>query len=66
LNPDTAREIIEEKYKPMAGNPKKVVVLNKDEVKALVDACVQVDLDKSFLEKAYQDIADFRADQMAR
>jgi len=66
LNPDTVRGVIEEKYKPMAGNPKKVVVLNKDEVKALVNACTQADLDKSFLEKAYRDIADFRADQMAR
>jgi len=64
LSPDTVKGIIEDKYKPMAGNPKQIVVFETAEVASLVRACAEVDLDKAFLEKAYQDIAHYRAEQL--
>lgn len=64
LSPDIVKRIIEEKYKPMAGNPKQIVVLETAEVASLVKACAEVDLDKAFLEKAYKDIANYRAEQL--
>ena len=66
LSPETVKRIIEEKYKPMAGNPKQIVMLEPTEVDALVKACAETDLEKGFLEKAYQDIADYRGEQLAR
>lgn len=66
LNAETLKQIIEEKYKPMAGNPRRVEVLDPAEVDDLVKACAAVDMDKTFLEQAYQDIAGYRAEQLAR
>jgi CRISPR type I-D-associated protein Csc2 len=66
MTPEVLRETLENKYKPMAGNPKEVDILDPTEVEALVAACAQTDLDKAFLEKAYQDIADYRNEQLAR
>lgn len=65
LSPETVKQIIEEKYKPMAGNPQHVIVLDTAEVEALVKACSETDLDKAFLETAYKDIADYRSEQLA-
>jgi len=66
LNAETIKQIIEKKYKPMAGNPKQIIVLDPTEVDALVKACAETDLDKAFLEAAYQDIASYRAEQLTR
>jgi hypothetical protein len=66
LSPETLNQIIEEKYKLMTGNPQHVVVLEPTEVEALVKECAETDLDKDFLEKAYQDIANYRTEQLAR
>lgn len=64
LSPDIVKRIIEDKYKPMAGNPKQIVVLETAEVASLVKACAEVDLDKAFLEKAYQNITAYRDEQL--
>lgn len=66
LNAETLIQIIEEKYKPMAGNPQRVLVLDTTEVDNLVKACAEVDMDKTFLERAYRDIEEYRAEQLAR
>lgn len=65
LTPDTVARIIREKYVPIAGNPKHVIVLEPAEVQALAKACAEVDLDKNFLEKAYQDVERYRSEQLA-
>jgi len=66
LSPEKIRQIIDEKYKPMAGNPKYIVTLEPTEVEALVKTCSEVDLEKSFLEIIYQDIANYRTEQKVR
>jgi len=66
LSPEMIKQIMEKKYKPMAGNPKQVVVLDPTEVDALVKACAETELDEAFLEAAYRDIASYRAEQLAR
>ncbi|MEM3433635.1 MAG: type I-D CRISPR-associated protein Cas7/Csc2 [Candidatus Methanomethyliaceae archaeon] len=65
LNAGVVRQIIQEKYLPMAGNPQKIVVLEPDEVEALVKECAKIELDRAFLEAAYKDIADYREAQRA-
>lgn len=66
LTPETIKQIVEDKYKPMAGNPKQVTVLEPEEVEALVKACTKTDLNKEFLEAAYGDIASYRDEQLVR
>jgi CRISPR type I-D-associated protein Csc2 len=66
LTPETVQQITNKKYKPMAGNPQHIIVLEVAEVEALVKACAETDLDKAFLEAAYQDIASYRAEQLTR
>ncbi len=66
LNSNIIKEILEEKYKLMTGNPQHVTVLEPEEVEGLIQACANIDLDKAFLEKAYQDVADYRNEQLAR
>ncbi|MHB1653893.1 MAG: type I-D CRISPR-associated protein Cas7/Csc2 [Desulfitobacteriaceae bacterium] len=66
LNQDTVNRIVEKKYKPMSGNPKKVEVLNLQEVEALIRFCAETNLDRAFLEKSYQDVFDYRASQLVR
>jgi CRISPR type I-D-associated protein Csc2 len=64
LTPESVKQIIVEKYKPMAGNPSKVSVLEVSEVEALVKACADTELDKSFLERSYKDIMEYRNIQL--
>lgn len=66
LSSDIVKQIIKDRYVPMAGNPKQVIVLEPDEVEALVKACADTELDKTFLEKAYKDIVDYRTEQLTR
>lgn len=65
ITPQTMKQIIEGKYKQLAGNPQHIVVLDTNEVDALVKTCVETDLDKSFLEAAYRDIANYRDAQLS-
>lgn len=66
LSPKMVEQTVEKKYKPMAGNPKQIIVLDPTEVDALVKACAETDLDKAFLEATYRDIARYRDEQLAR
>lgn len=66
LTPETIHKIIKEKYQPISGNPKNVNILEPQEVEDLVRICAETELDKTFLLKAYQDIAVYRADQSGR
>lgn len=64
LTPENIRQTIEDKYKPMAGNPSKVSVLDLSEVDALVSACANTEMDKDFLVRAYKDIEEYRTVQL--
>jgi CRISPR-associated protein Csc2 len=66
LSPAKVYDIIAEKYIPLAGNPARVTVLRPEEVEALVRACANTELDRTFLERAYQDIKQYRNEQLAR
>lgn len=53
------------KYKNMAGNPDKILVLDENEINALVKKCADTKLDKRFLKKAYKDIEEYRKTQLS-
>jgi CRISPR type I-D-associated protein Csc2 len=57
-------QLLTAKYKPLAGNPELVRVLSVGEVDALVKECAETPLDLEFLNKAYNDIAEYRAAQL--
>ncbi len=59
---DTAalRTLLEGKYKALAGNPDRVTTLEAAEVDRLVKECADIPLDRSFLDKAYNDVAEYR------
>jgi len=63
LTREVVKRLLDERYLPMAANRDRVKVLKPDEVEALVSECASRVLDKSFVEKAYQDVADYRAEQ---
>jgi hypothetical protein len=60
---DRLAEKLRAKYKPLAGNPDQVTILEPAEVDAVVAQCSAQLLDKGFLDKAYKDIEDYRAAQ---
>lgn len=53
------KTLLETKYKALAGNPDRMRVLEPDEVDSLVKECANTALDRSFLDKAYNDIAEY-------
>jgi CRISPR type I-D-associated protein Csc2 len=63
LDADAMRSVLEQKYKALAGNPERIRVLPTAEVDAVVQECAQTPLDKTFLDKAYNDIAGYRKEQ---
>ncbi len=63
LTPSAVKTLLEDKYKSLAGNPNKVTVLDPSDVEALVKECADQPLDRSFLDKAYNDIAQYRRTQ---
>jgi len=64
-SPDGVKSLLEG-YIPLTGNPGKVQILNPDEVKEFVDTCSRTELDKQFLELAYQDVESYRKSQIAK
>jgi CRISPR type I-D-associated protein Csc2 len=66
LRPETLFDLLQDKYRHLAGNPDRVMVLAPAEVDSLVQECAQVRLDKPFLDKAYKDIATYRKDQVEK
>lgn len=63
LDPVAHKTLLDEKYKTLAGNPDRVMVLTPEEVDALVKECAETPLDRRFLDKAYNDIAEYRKTQ---
>lgn len=63
LDSAALKGILATKYKGLAGNPDRVTVLDPADVDALVNECTAVPLDRSFLDKAYNDIAEYRRAQ---
>jgi CRISPR type I-D-associated protein Csc2 len=57
------REILDKKYKALAGNPDRITLLTSDEVDAFVKECAEIPLDRSFLDKAYTDVTEYRKAQ---
>ena len=66
LDADALKALLEGKYKPLAGNPNRVSVFATAEIDALVKACADIPLDRSFLDKAYNDMADYRKAQSGK
>lgn len=63
LDPATFKALLEEKYKALAGNPDRITVLSPSEVDDLVIECAKTPLDQAFLDKAYNDITEYRRAQ---
>ncbi len=63
LDPAGLKTLLEKKYKALAGNPDRVVVLAPAEVDTLVKECAETPLDRKFLDKAYNDIDEYRKAQ---
>lgn len=63
LDPQATVVLLEEKYRTLAGNPDRVMVLTPGEVDNLVEQCAEAPLDKAFLDKAYSDVAEYRMAQ---
>lgn len=62
INGETVKATAE-KYKPLAGNVDRVTVLTPDEVDGVVRAAAETSLAKELLDKAYTDVAQYRAAQ---
>jgi hypothetical protein len=56
-------EMLNNKYKALAGNPDRVTVLAPAEVDTLVKECGDTKLDRSFLDKSYNDVTAYRKAQ---
>ena len=63
LDRESVKGLLEENYKPLAANQNKVNILDSEQVEALISACAEQDLDREFVETAYQDITDYRSEQ---
>jgi len=63
LNANALKSLLEGKYKSLAGNPDRVSVLSPEDIDALVNDCANTVLDPAFLDKAYNDIAEYRSAQ---
>jgi CRISPR type I-D-associated protein Csc2 len=63
LTAEALGHLLQDKYRPTAGNPGRVSVLSPPEVDALVKECAEIDLDRAFLDKSYADVAAYRAAQ---
>jgi hypothetical protein len=63
LDSAALRSLLVQKYKALAGNPDRLLVLDPTEVDALVQECAKTPLDRAFLDKAYNDITEYRRAQ---
>jgi CRISPR type I-D-associated protein Csc2 len=66
LDTTALRALLDGKYKALAGNPDRVTTLEAAEVDQLVKECADVPLDRSFLDKAYNDVSEYRKAQGER
>ena len=54
---------IAEAYKPLTGNPARVMIFSPDQVDAIVKEAAETALDKAFLQASYDDIKEYRKEQ---
>jgi CRISPR type I-D-associated protein Csc2 len=66
LDPSALKRTLEDKYKPLAGNPDRVSIFEPTDVDSLVRECADTVLDRKLLDKAYADIADYRKAQSGK
>lgn len=64
ITPAEITALIKTDYVPKAGNPNNCIILEPAVTAELIKECVNTALDKAFLEKAYQDIRDYRSAQV--
>lgn len=60
------KALLDGKYKNMAGSPERITVFAPSDVDGLVQECAETPLDRSFLDKAYNDVADYRTAQVQK
>jgi hypothetical protein len=63
LAPEALKALLETRYKALAANPDRILVLTPGEVDTLVQECAELPLDRNFLDKTYNDIAEYRRAQ---
>lgn len=63
LTRENVKSLLTDKYLPLAANRNRVRILEPNETEAVVSECSAKDLDKDFVEAAYRDITDYRAEQ---
>ncbi|MBX9685300.1 MAG: type I-D CRISPR-associated protein Cas7/Csc2 [Candidatus Obscuribacterales bacterium] len=63
LDPSSLEKVLKEKYAPLCGNPDHLKILSSAAVESLVQECAETTLDKQFLTKAYDQIAEYRQQQ---
>lgn len=66
LDAQALKNMLDQTYKDLAGNPDHVTVLTPQEVDDLVKECADAKLDRSFLDKAYNDVTEYRKAQGER
>lgn len=57
---EVIHDILETSYLPLAGNKNKVMILGKEEVGSLLSECINIDIDKQFLDKAYSQVKEYK------
>jgi len=62
-DPNDLRSLLDSKYKDLAGLPDHVKVLAPEDVDRLVADCSKAKLDRAFLDRAYEDVAQYRESQ---
>ncbi len=63
LDREDVMKILEDEYKPLAAHQSKVNILSPDQIETLVSECAEQDLDREFVEAAYQDVVGYRGEQ---
>lgn len=63
ISAEAVRELLEKKYKPTAGNPQQVLLLDPADVDGLVRECAETELTRTFLDDAYKAVEAYRAMQ---
>ncbi len=66
IDRDALSALLEQEYKPRAGNPEQVKVLSASEIDAVVAECSKTSLDAKFLATAFKDVKDYRTAQAGR
>lgn len=61
LSAASVRDLLDRKYKPLAGNPGRVTLLEPEEIDSVVKECAEMELHRAFLDDAYSAVTAYRA-----